>query len=105
MRPLTVALVNRKKTAYFAIDALSSKTACAGSRRRLQTRMAHLKGLHRADLGRGFGRRGYPQPTILGFGRPLFDDHELPVELDVLEQRSFGSGGTMNGYAIRDAKH
>jgi dihydrofolate reductase len=28
-------------------------------------------------------------PAILGFGRPLFDDHDMPIELDLLEQRSF----------------
>ena len=43
----------------------------------------------------------FTHPAILGFGRPLFDD-DLPVELDLLEQRSFGSGVTMHHYAIRD---
>lgn len=41
-------------------------------------------------------------PAILGFGRPLFDDYDLPIELDLLEQRSFESGVTMHHYAIRD---
>jgi dihydrofolate reductase len=41
-------------------------------------------------------------PAILGFGRPLFDDYDMPVELDLLEQRSFGSGVTMHHYAIRN---
>ena len=40
-------------------------------------------------------------PAILGFGRPLFDDYDLPIELDLLEQRSFGSGVTMHRYSIR----
>jgi dihydrofolate reductase len=40
-------------------------------------------------------------PAILGFGRPLFDDYELPIDLDLLEQRSFASGVTMHHYAIR----
>jgi dihydrofolate reductase len=40
-------------------------------------------------------------PTILGFGRPLFDDYDRPVDLDLLEQRSFTSGVTMHRYAIR----
>ena len=39
---------------------------------------------------------------ILGFGRPLFDDYDMPIELDLLEQRSFGSGVTMHHYAIVD---
>ncbi|PZF86674.1 dihydrofolate reductase family protein [Jiangella anatolica] len=42
-------------------------------------------------------------PTILGFGRPLFDDYDRPVELDVLEQRSFNTGVTMRRYAIRSS--
>ena len=41
-------------------------------------------------------------PAILGFGRPLFDDYDVPVELDLLEQKSFGSGVTMHHYRIRD---
>jgi len=45
----------------------------------------------------------FTHPAILGFGRPLFDDDDRPVELDLLEQRSFGSGVTMHRYAIRDA--
>jgi dihydrofolate reductase len=45
----------------------------------------------------------FTHPAILGFGRPLFDDYDVPVELDLLEQRSFGSGVTMHRYAIRDA--
>ena len=43
-------------------------------------------------------------PTILGFGRPLFDDYDLPIELDLLEQRAFEQGVRMHRYAIRDAK-
>ena len=41
-------------------------------------------------------------PAILGFGRPLFDDYDMPIELDLLEQRSFERGVTMHRYAIRD---
>jgi dihydrofolate reductase len=40
-------------------------------------------------------------PAFLGFGRPLFDDYDMPIELDLLEQRSFESGVTMHRYAIR----
>jgi dihydrofolate reductase len=43
-------------------------------------------------------------PAILGFGRPLFDDYDVPIELDLLEQRSFEQGVTMHRYAIRDAR-
>jgi dihydrofolate reductase len=45
----------------------------------------------------------FTHPTILGFGRPLFDEYDLPIDLDLLEQRSFGSGVTMHRYVIRDA--
>ena len=41
-------------------------------------------------------------PAILGFGRPLFDDYDVPIELDLLEQRSFESGVTMHRYALGD---
>ena len=43
-------------------------------------------------------------PAILGFGRPLFDDYDRPIELDLLEQRSFEQGVTMHHYAIRDVR-
>jgi dihydrofolate reductase len=43
-------------------------------------------------------------PAILGFGRPLFDDYDLPIELELLEHRSFKSGVTMHHYSIRDVK-
>ena len=43
-------------------------------------------------------------PTILGFGRPLFDDYDLPIDLDLIEQRSFKSGVTMHRYTIREAR-
>jgi hypothetical protein len=46
----------------------------------------------------------FTHPAFLGFGRPLLDDYDMPIELDLLEQRSFGSGVTMHRYAIRDAK-
>jgi dihydrofolate reductase len=39
-------------------------------------------------------------PAILGFGRPLFDDYDLPIDLELLDQQSFTSGVTMNRYAI-----
>lgn len=46
----------------------------------------------------------WTHPAILGFGRPLFDDYDMPIELDLLEQRSFEHGVTMHHYAIRDAR-
>jgi dihydrofolate reductase len=44
----------------------------------------------------------FTHPSILGFGRPLFDDYDMPIELDLLEQRSFTQGVTMHRYAVRD---
>jgi dihydrofolate reductase len=41
-------------------------------------------------------------PAILGFGRPLFDDYDMPIDLDLLEQRSFEQGVTLHRYAIRE---
>ncbi|WP_431894973.1 dihydrofolate reductase family protein [Nonomuraea sp. bgisy101] len=46
----------------------------------------------------------FTHPEILGFGRPLFDDYDVPIELDLLEQRSFKQGVTMHRYALRDAR-
>ncbi|MFF4621624.1 dihydrofolate reductase family protein [Nonomuraea jabiensis] len=46
----------------------------------------------------------FTHPAILGFGRPLFDDYDVPIELDLLEQRSFKQGVTMHRYAIQDAR-
>ena len=43
----------------------------------------------------------FTHPAILGFGRPLFDEYDAPIELDLLEQRSFEQGVTMHHYAIR----
>ncbi|MEU6072793.1 dihydrofolate reductase family protein [Micromonospora sp. NPDC047074] len=45
----------------------------------------------------------FTHPAILGFGRPLFDDWDMPIELDLLEQRSFKQGVTMHHYAVRGA--
>lgn len=46
----------------------------------------------------------WTHPAILGFGRPLFDDYDVPIDLDLLEHRSFEHGVTMRRYAIRDVK-
>lgn len=46
----------------------------------------------------------FTHPAILGFGRPLFDDYDLPIELDLLEQKSFAQGVTLHRYAIRNQR-
>jgi dihydrofolate reductase len=46
----------------------------------------------------------FTHPTVLGFGRPLFDDYDRPIDLDLIEQRSFTQGVTMHRYAVKDAK-
>jgi dihydrofolate reductase len=44
----------------------------------------------------------FTHPVILGFGRPLFDDYDVPLELDLLEQQSFDQGVTLHRYSIRN---
>ncbi|TYB51241.1 deaminase [Nonomuraea sp. PA05] len=46
----------------------------------------------------------FTHPSILGFGRPLFDDYDMPIDLDLIEQRPFEHGVTMHHYTIQDAK-
>ncbi|MEV4508556.1 dihydrofolate reductase family protein [Dactylosporangium sp. NPDC049525] len=46
----------------------------------------------------------WTHPTILGFGRPLFDDYDLPIDLDLIEWHSFKQGVTMHHYAIGGMK-
>jgi dihydrofolate reductase len=41
-------------------------------------------------------------PAILGFGRPLFDDYDMPVDLELLEQRVLDEGVTMHRYSVRN---
>lgn len=45
----------------------------------------------------------FTHPVVLGAGRPLFDGLDEPLQLDLLEQRSFASGVTMHRYAVRGA--
>lgn len=42
----------------------------------------------------------YTHPCVLGFGRALFDDHDRPVDLTLLEQKRFSSGVTMHRYQV-----
>ena len=39
-------------------------------------------------------------PAYLGFGRPLFDDYEEPIDLKLLSHRAFDTGVTMSHFAI-----
>lgn len=43
----------------------------------------------------------FTHPVILGSGRPLFDNYEEPLELDLLEHQTFDEGVTMHRYGIR----
>lgn len=45
----------------------------------------------------------FTHPVVLGAGRPLFDGLDEPLQLDLLEQKSFASGVTMHRYAARGA--
>jgi dihydrofolate reductase len=40
-------------------------------------------------------------PTILSFGRPLFDDYERFIDLELFDQKTFASGVTMHRYSVR----
>ncbi len=43
----------------------------------------------------------FTHPTILGTGRPLFDELDAPVECDLLEHAVFEDGVTMHRYSLR----
>ncbi|RKR73395.1 dihydrofolate reductase family protein [Frondihabitans australicus] len=45
----------------------------------------------------------FTHPSLLGAGKPLFDRLDEPVELDLLEQRSFDQGVTLHRYSVRGA--
>ncbi len=45
----------------------------------------------------------FTHPVILGGGRPLIDDHDQLIELDLLEQAAFEGGVTLHRYAVRGA--
>lgn len=45
----------------------------------------------------------FTHPVILGAGQKLFGQLDRPVELDLLEQRSFEQGVTMHRYSVRGA--
>ena len=46
----------------------------------------------------------FTHPVVLGAGRPLFDALDQPLELDLMEQRSFDKGVTMHRYSVRGAR-
>jgi dihydrofolate reductase len=46
----------------------------------------------------------FTHPVILGEGRPLFDNHAEPLELDLLEQATFDNGVTLHRYAVRGVR-
>ncbi|MBQ1047089.1 dihydrofolate reductase family protein [Micromonospora sp. C51] len=46
----------------------------------------------------------FTHPVVLGTGRPLFDAHDEPIELDLIEQASFDQGVTMHRYAVRGGR-
>lgn len=46
----------------------------------------------------------WTHPAYLGFGRPLFDDYDVPIDLEPLERGTFASGVTMCRYAVRGPK-
>jgi dihydrofolate reductase len=46
----------------------------------------------------------FTHPVVLGTGRPLFDAHDEPIELDLIEQASFEQGVTLHRYAVRGTR-
>lgn len=46
----------------------------------------------------------FTHPVVLGAGRPLFEALDQPLELDLMEQRSFDQGVTMHRYSVRGAR-
>jgi dihydrofolate reductase len=42
----------------------------------------------------------FTHPVILGTGRPLFDAQDRPVQLELLEQKTFDQGVTLHRYAV-----
>jgi dihydrofolate reductase len=46
----------------------------------------------------------FTHPVVLGSGRPLFDAIDEPLQLDLLEQRTFDQGVTLHRYAVRGAR-
>lgn len=46
----------------------------------------------------------FTHPVILGDGRPLFDESDGPLQLDLLEQASFEQGVTLHRYAVRGVR-
>ncbi len=45
----------------------------------------------------------FTHPSVLGFGRPLFDEYDRPIELDLLDHRTFEQGVTMHHYELRES--
>ena len=46
----------------------------------------------------------FTHPVVLGTGRPLFDDHDEPIELDLIEHELFDAGVTMHRYTVRSTR-
>lgn len=46
----------------------------------------------------------FTHPVVLGDGRPLFDRLDEPLQLDLLEQRSYEQGVTLHRYGVRNGR-
>lgn len=44
----------------------------------------------------------FVHPAWLGYGRPLFDSPHEPLDLELLEHRTFDGGAALHHYAVRD---
>ncbi|WFR65763.1 dihydrofolate reductase family protein [Curtobacterium flaccumfaciens] len=104
-------LVSRSRTAADHDTTIINDDAIA--------RLAELRASSEGDIGVGGANLAtqllaaglldelmlFTHPAVLGAGRPLFDSPadtiREPLQLELLEQRSFDSGVTMHRYAIR----
>ncbi|MGN8049933.1 dihydrofolate reductase family protein [Curtobacterium sp. 22159] len=104
-------LVSRSRTAADHDTRIIGEDAIA--------RLAELRAESEGDIGVGGANLAtqllaaglldelmlFTHPALLGVGRPLFDSPadaiSEPLQLDLLEQRSFDSGVVMHRYAIR----
>lgn len=46
----------------------------------------------------------FTHPVVLGSGRPLFDELDEPLQLDLLEQATYDDSVTLHRYAVRGAR-
>ncbi|WP_239163417.1 dihydrofolate reductase family protein [Paractinoplanes rishiriensis] len=101
-------LVSRTRTSAEHNTRVISADDAVGALADLRTQTEGDIGVGGATLATALLRAGlldelllFTHPVILGAGRPLFDSHDEPLGLDLLEQASFDQGVTLHRYAVR----